>query len=259
MSRRPARLLAVVAACVAASLPAASQAVPPTEITGKGGPVVPLKNAAMIVKRDTGYRYIAGQQDSHLTVSKVNGKVRYRDTGTRELRKIPGSCNRQRVAKGIAAVCSIPAKFGGNHKMFLEVWPRLGNDFVSGSDLPAMFRLWTLADRGRDTVIGGAGNDFVNGAQDADKARGGAGRDWIRTGLGNDRISGGLGNDQLVGVDGSDVIRGGAGDDRVGGGPGGDELWADGGRDMVACGGGRDRARIDRADRTTECESVARY
>ncbi|HZJ05934.1 MAG TPA: calcium-binding protein [Nocardioidaceae bacterium] len=235
-----------------------SQALPPTELTGDGGPVTPLKNAAMITKTDVGYRYIAGQQNSRLTITTVDGKLRYVDKGTRELRKIPKSCSRQAVSKGISALCNIPAKFGGGNKMFLEVWPRLGDDFVDGSTLTATFRLWVLGDRGDDTVLGGDGDDFVNGAQDNDKAWGGAGDDWIRTGKGNDKLWGGAGDDKLVGVHGNDVIYGGDGDDRVGGGPGRDVLWGDAGQDFVACGGGRDRAHIDGSDRTSKCESVLR-
>src|SRR5680860_1411056 len=85
-----------------------SQALPPTELTGDGGPVTPLKNAAMITKTDVGYRYIAGQQNSRLMITTVDGKLRYVDKGTRELRKIPKSCSRQAVSKGISALCNIP-------------------------------------------------------------------------------------------------------------------------------------------------------
>jgi Ca2+-binding RTX toxin-like protein len=99
--------------------------------------------------------------------------------------------------------------------MFLEVWPRLGHDFVDGSTLPATLRLWVLADAGNDTVYGGAGDDFVNGAHDTDRVWGGAGNDWVRGGSGNDRLYGGTGNDRLLGQDGADVVRGGAGVDRV--------------------------------------------
>lgn len=261
MFRRSVRLSLVLAAFAATtSMTAVAHAGyhPPTELTGGGGPVIPLKNAAMIVKTEGGFRYIAGQQNSHLTVSMADGKVRYVDTGTKELRDIPRACSRQSVRDGIAALCRIPAKFDDG-KMFLEVWPRLGDDFVDGSTLSARFRLWVLADAGFDTVYGGDGNDFVNGAQDNDKARGGAGNDWIRTGIGNDKLRGGTGDDKLVGVDGRDRIRGGEGNDRVGGGSGSDALWAGTGRDKVACGGGNDDAYIDGSDRASECESVARY
>jgi serralysin len=180
--RRSARFLLVLTACAAAtSVTPSAQALPPTELLGTGGPVIPLKNAAMIDRTPDGYRYRAGQQNSHLTITKVDGKLLYRDTGTRELRGIPGSCSRRSVPTGIAALCSIPV----------------------------------LADAGNDTVLGGAGDDFVNGAHDTDRVWGGPGNDWIRGGSGNDRLYGGTGNDRLLGQDGADIVRGGAGTDRV--------------------------------------------
>jgi len=222
-------------------VPIVAQALPTTELLGKHGPVVPLKNAAMLTQSKWGYRYYAGQQDSRLTVRMVDRKLLYVDAGTKELRKIPKTCERKSVKRGVAALCKVPARWHGGKAMFLEIWPRLGDDFVDTSALPARFRSWVLADAGRDVVRTGAGNDFVNGAQDADRVSGGSGNDWLRTGLGNDEIYGGAGNDKLVGVDGSDRIHAGAGSDFVG------------------CGNGRDRAMVDRADRSWKCESVARY
>ncbi len=259
MFRRSARLFVVLAAFAATTsvtTVAHADYYPPTELLGDGGPVIPLKNAAMIVRTVGGYRYMAGQQNSHLTITMASGKLLYVDTGTLDLREIPGSCSRQSVPVGIAALCKIPAKFDGN-KMFLEVWPRLGNDVVDGSTLSAMFRLWGLADAGSDTVYAGDGDDFVNGAQDGDQAWGGAGDDWMRTGLGNDRLWGGSGNDRLLGVYDRDVIHGGKGNDRVGGGPGDDRLFAGEGTDFVTCGTGRDTTRAQQADRIAKsCESV---
>jgi len=220
--------------------------------------VVPLKNAARILKTDHGYRYDAGQQNSHLVVSRVAGGLRFADTGTRELRSIPNSCSKQKVRVGVAAVCKVPRSVSTRQPMKVEIWPRLGDDFVDGSSLPAAFKLSVLADAGRDVVHGGAGNDFVNGARDKDRVSGGGGQDWIRTGLGNDSIRGGSGSDRLVGVDGDDLIRGGSGNDRVGGGAGRDTLHAGRGSDLVACGSGSDDAYVDGSDRSTECESVSR-
>jgi hypothetical protein len=259
--RRFARFFLVLTACAATtiSMTSVAQALPPTELIGGGGPVIPLKNAAMITKTADGYRYQAGQQDSRLTITKVGNSLRYVDTGTRELREIPGSCVRESVPTGIAALCRIPARFDGENLMFLEVWPRLGDDFVDGSTLPALFRMWVLADAGNDVVRGGAGDDFVNGAQDTDKAWGGAGDDWIRGGIGNDRLRGEDGNDRLVGQDGGDRLRGGEGDDRVEGGAGRDALWADAGQDLVNCGDGADDAYVDSSDRTVTCETSSAY
>jgi hypothetical protein len=255
--RRSLRLALVLAAVVATTtLASTAHADPPTELMGDGGEPIPLKNAAMITKTGVGYRYQAGQQDSHLVVTQVGRRVRFVDTGTAELRRIPGSCRRERVRVGIAASCRVAARFTEADPMFLEIWPRLGNDVIDGSALPASYRLWALVDAGNDTVYGGAGDDFVNGAQNNDKAWGGAGDDWIRTGIGRDRIWGGAGDDKLAGVDGADQVHGGDGDDRVYGGSGNDRLWGDTGDDRVVCAGGTDRAWIDGADRPLACESV---
>jgi len=257
--RTSARSVLVVAACAAATaLPAVAQALPPTELLGNGPKPIPLKNAAMITMEDTGYRYRAGQQNSHLTITLVDGGLLYVDTGTRELRQIPGTCTRRSVDRGIAAFCTIPDRFDEDRKMFLEVWPRLGDDYVDGSSLPSRFRLWVLADAGNDRVYTGAGDDFVNGAQDNDRVWGGAGDDWIRTGIGNDELWGDEGNDKLVGTDGADALHGGSGNDRVGGGSGGDRLWGDLGQDVVACGSGADDAFLDGADRANGCETTTR-
>lgn len=179
------------------------------------GPVEPMKNQAKVVRTKYGYRLTAGQQNSHLKVTLVGGKLRFRDTGTRSWKSLPQTCKAQRVSPGIAAVCRPPSSTSTANPTLLEVHPRLGNDYVDGRSLPSVYEMAVLADAGRDTVFTGGGNDFINGAQDPDQAHGGAGKDWIRTGTGNDRIWGNAGNDYLVGGEGRDTINGGPGDDRV--------------------------------------------
>lgn len=260
MIRKTRFALALGLVAVTASITSVSHAdyQPPTALMG-GGTFIPLPDAAMIVRTEGGFRYIAGQQDSHLTVTAADGKLSFADTGTEKLKDIPRACTRQSVTEGIAAVCRIPAKFA-DMEMYVEVWPRLGDDFVDGSTLSDAFRLWVLADAGLDEVHGGAGDDFVNGAHDRDRAWGGAGDDWIRTGTGDDEIWGDGGNDKLVGTDGADTVHGGDGTDRVDGGPGKDQLYADdgAGSDIAACGTGTDTAYVDAGDKATACESVTR-
>lgn len=270
MFRRFARLAPVLALTSAAATMAVTASVEADAAGRSAGPtapftkaimhnnVIPLVHAAMITRTRHGYLYRAGQQNSHLVVTRVKAGVRFRDTGTRTWRSVASGCKRQKVRVGIAAVCGVSRSTSGRHPMLLEIWPRLGNDFVDGHTLPAAFEMAVLADAGRDIVLGGAGNDFINGAQNGDRVRGGGGNDWLRTGIGDDRIWGGSGNDDLVGVEGRDTIRGGGGNDRVGGGPGNDRLFAGGGRDAVVCGSGADAARADGSDRVNQCESVRR-
>lgn len=246
MFRRSARPFAVLVAVSAAGLAITSSGgvaqayTPPTALVGHGPKATPLKNAAMIEKTDGGYRFKAGQQNSHITVTLSNGKLRFADTGTRELRDIPGSCSKQRGVKGIAAVCNVSGSHSPSHPLYIEVWPRLGNDSVNGSTLPASTRLWVLTDAGDDTVYGGAGRDFVNGAKGRDHVQGGGGSDWLRTGDNGDSISGGAGNDKLVGGSGGDTIRTGSGTDTAG------------------CGPGSDLATVSGGDHTNSCERVRR-
>lgn len=254
-------LALVVSATAAASLslvPSAAQALPPTELMGDRGPVIPLKDGAMLTRSDWGYRYRAGQQDSNLTVTYDDGRLLYVDTGTKELRKLAGSCRRVDVDRGIAASCKIPDKFSGDKKMFLEIWPRLGDDTVDAHTLGSKFRLWALMDDGKDTVYAGAGDDFVNGAMGVDKIVGGTGDDWLRAGTENDDVWGGDGNDKIVGGDQADAIHGGSGNDWLGGGNGNDSIWAEIGRDVLSCGSGGDGAHGDGDDRFSACESVSR-
>lgn len=261
MLRRSARLLLVLAAVTASATltpVATADYHPPTVLKGQFGPASDLHQAATIKKTDGGYRFIAGRQDSHLTVTARAGKLHFRDTGTRYLKGIPSSCHRQAASPGIAATCSIPAKYGPSHRMYVEIWPRLGDDYIDGSQLSSTFRFWVLSDAGRDTVLGGHGADFVNGAADADRVHGGGGNDWIRTGKGDDHVWGDAGADKLVGAEGADVLYGGTGADKLYGSGGHDVLWAasDGSHDALNCGGGRDRAHVDGGDRRRECERV---
>jgi Ca2+-binding RTX toxin-like protein len=260
MFRRSVRFaLALAAAAATTSIATAAHADPITEITPTSNiEIVPLKNAAMIEKTQWGYRYTSGQQNGHLTVTMVDGKLLYTDTGTQELRKRPKSCTEQTVDVGIQVLCRVPARFADASQMFLEIWPRLGNDYTNGATLPAKFRMWVLADTGDDTFFGGAGDDFFNGGRGTDETHGGDGADWIRTGLDDDTIFGDGGSDLLVATDGTDVVHGGSGDDKMYGGTGNDRLFADGGKDSLQCAGGSDSAYADSDDRTSQCEDVIR-
>ena len=228
MSFRPARAAVAAVACAVLSVTMPSGAVAgqpagygPSDpfddaLMGEGGPAEPMKNLAKIVRTQYGYRYTAGQQASRLTIALTStGKLRFRDAGTRSWKSLPNACTAQRVSTGVAAVCRVPGTTSAADPTLLEVHPRLGNDYVDGRTLPAVFEMAVLADAGQDLVFTGKGNDFVNGAQDADRIHGGAGKDWIRGGKGNDRIWGDAGDDYLVGQDGRDAIDGGSGRDRI--------------------------------------------
>jgi hypothetical protein len=210
-----------------------------TELMGQFGTPIPLKNMALLTRTTHGYRYRAGQQNSHLVVTESGSSIRFRDRGTRRWKSaVPRGCHRQKVRRGIAATCRVPGWVTTGKPLLVEVWPRLG-------------------DEGDDTVRFGAGPDFFNGHSGTDVVDGGAGNDWIRAGLDDDLVHAGSGNDKVVGMQGADVIYGEDGDDKLYGTEDDDQLFAGTGTDFVSCSSGTDTATVDSADRTTsDCETV---
>ncbi len=261
---------ALVTVIGAGSGPARGQGTPPrgagtagppypysTELMG-GGAFLSLPDQAALTRTDHGYLYRAGQQDSHLVVTLTSDGIRFADTGTGSFRKLARACREEKAEPGIAAVCPVPAAMSTTEPLLVEVWPRLGDDFLDGSSLPATVAMTMLGDAGHDEALFGAGPDFFNGFTGRDRVSGGGGADWIRTGSGADRVWGGDGDDQLVGTDGRDTFYGEAGDDLVGGGAGNDRLDGGAGVDLVRCEGGTDAVVTDGRDRLRECEVVDR-
>ncbi len=219
---------------------------------------IPLKNQAKISRSRTGYIYRAGQQDSHLRITRTKRGIRFHDAGTRRWHSMAKSCRKVRARRGVAAVCRVPSATSKRNPLLLQIWPRLGDDFVDGHTLPASLDLSVLGDAGDDVALLGAGDDFFNGAFGRDRVRGGAGSDWLRTGDHADVLRGGRGHDRLVGVGGNDVVKGGRGNDRVEGGPGRDRLYSGRGRDRISCAGGRDVATVIGPGPVSRCERVLR-
>lgn len=113
--------------------------------------------------------------------------------------------------------------------------------------------------RADDCLVGGARSDRISGAGGTDRLTGNRGNDRLRGGPGDDLLNGGAGEDRLYGDAGNDMLVGGPGRDRLSGGRGHDFLVAaDGRADVVICGPGHDSAAVDRHDRVSGCEKVAR-
>jgi hypothetical protein len=224
------------------------------------GGVIPLKDKAIINRTPNGWLYRAGQQNSQLTVTMVQGRSAYRlqfvDTSTQSWLWLPKRCHRLEVPQGVSASCRVNPRFTVQQPMLVEIWPRLGDDTVDTSALPALFDVSILGDDGDDVAYLGAGNDFFNGAQGSDTVHGGDGRDWLRTGLEDDSIDGGPGNDYLVGVDGDDALDGGQGDDKIYGSDGNDHHFSGPGDDYVSCGDGFDTAVYKNTDHAVSCETL---
>ena len=261
-------LLAASAMAAVTAGPAAAGEPPPgadagppysfvTELMGLPGTAEPLKNQAVIDKSLHGYQFRSGQQNGHLVVTLVAGGIRFADKNTETWKKLAAGCDRQKAAAGVAAVCNVPKSVTENAPMLVEIWPRLGNDFTDTSALPASFAVTVLGDRGKDTALFGAGDDFFNGFTGNDVVRGGAGNDWIRSGVGNDTVNGGPGDDDVVAKEGHDAVRGGSGNDRLWGGDGDDKLSGGAGMDYQLCGNGHDNVVLDRDEhKFSNCETM---
>jgi hypothetical protein len=220
-------------------------------------PELRVKDQAILARTEHGYRLWSGGQDSHLTVTLVDGKLRFRDTGTKSFKRLSPKCQREKVRVGISALCKVPADITNRRPLLIEIWPRLGNDYTDASTLPATFSVTMLSDEGNDVAKFGAGRDFFNGHLGRDRVWGGGGNDWIRGGDGNDLIFGGGGNDDIVGMEENDTVYGGGGDDRIWTGPGGDDLIGDEGADLLICGTGNDTATPDSSDRVARnCDHI---
>jgi VCBS repeat-containing protein len=94
------------------------------------------------------------------------------------------------------------------------------NDVLSGRD------------NRNDIMIGGRGDDHLQGLGGHDQLFGGAGNDRLDGGAGNDVLDGGAGDDQLIGGSGNDLLYGGSGNDVFDAGSGNDNAYGSSGRDV---------------------------
>ena len=103
--------------------------------------------------------------------------------------------------------------FGSRRLVGMELIGGEGDDHLNGGRAP-------------DTLVGGPGKDVIHGAGQGDGLQGGRGDDRLEGGSGRDRLSGGKGQDRLLARDGHA--------DRVNGGPGKDAAQVDPTLDHVA-------------------------
>ncbi len=109
---------------------------------------------------------------------------------------------------------------------------RGGGDDIVGTDVAALSDKLIGGD-GDDVIEGRAGNDLIFGDAGDDELLGGDNNDTVEGGTGNDKIAGGAGNDILRGGDGNDTLIGGAGADNMDGGAGLDRLQFSGGTGTI--------------------------
>ncbi len=89
-------------------------------------------------------------------------------------------------------------------------------------------------------ILGGDGNDTLDGGDGNDSLRGQIGIDTLSGGSGDDILGGGQGNDNLYGQSGRDILGGGQGNDILGGGRDVDSLNGHDGDDRLSGGFGGD-------------------
>lgn len=235
-------------------------AVPPAQARPAPGPTVETKalaRPATLKKVDGGYYYGVWGQNNEVTVTLVEGGLKFRDPKPVRWENLADVCTKKRVRRGVKAICPVPDGVTPASPLTITFEMRLGDDTVDTTALPAEFRAEVLADAGRDTVRTGAGDDFINGAFDHDEIWAGDGKDWVRSGEAADKVFGEAGQDRLVGGEVGDVLHGGDGNDSIEGGPGDDTLYGDLGADTIKCGDGDDAAEDDPADTQFACEHVA--
>ncbi len=128
-----------------------------------------------------------------------------------------------RPFKDAAGILSLPSSYLSNiaSDSFLSfkrgdlkvIYGTPGSDNLNSSNAELSFDIYFGF-----LMVGGAGNDTLNGDPFADELQGGEGSDVLNGALGNDTLIGGADNDTLNGGLGDDLFIGGAGDDSIDGG-----------------------------------------
>lgn len=131
---------------------------------------------------------------------------------------------------------------------FTNILGGAGNDTLEGSRYDNLIEGGygddnIEGDSGNDTLRGGVGNDQILGGEMADTLLGDGGFDTILGDEGDDYINGGFGADLLRGGTGNDLIYGGDGFDNIYGDAGNDTLFAGSSADRVFGGDGNDLIR----------------
>ena len=160
------------------------------------------------------------------------------------------------------------AMTGGGGADFLNGIPKRRNLLLGGSGND------TIEGRNRaDCLFGQSGGDnAINGGSGDDWLRGDDGTDYLYAGGDDDLIQGGRANDEIVGGAGNNSIHGGPGSERtlrrVGGGSIGGSIRGGSGRDLIVdikghneidCGVGIDRVVSNEQSRVAaNCEHITR-
>src|SRR6185369_1534756 len=94
--------------------------------------------------------------------------------------------------------------------------------------------VWAVSDVKAAALLGGTGNDTIQGYATNDALSGNGGNDTLYGRAGNDLLDGGTGDDTLYGEAGNDTLTGGAGNDNMQGGVGDDTFDGGAGNDVMS-------------------------
>lgn len=114
-----------------------------------------------------------------------------------------------------------------------------------GGETPGILVTGTSAD---ETLLGGLGNDTIDGQGGRDRLEGDIGDDLLIGGGTQDVILGGFGNDTILAAGGDDRLNGTQGDDSVDAGGGNDLITVNGGADTILGGLGNDTINMALSD-----------
>ncbi|MEJ8632039.1 hypothetical protein [Streptomyces sp. MS2.AVA.5] len=163
-----------------------------------------------------------------ISVWQVGDTIRVRDTGDSIVAF--GGCTAlsttEAVCPGAGSLTEVVVNAGDQADNAMSSLASAGVTLVGGA--------------GDDSLQGGSANDTLEGDEGSDFLSGGGGNDTLIGAGGADRIFGGAGNDSIEGRADSDVVNAGAGNDVVSGGNGGDQIGTGTGNDFVEGGAGRD-------------------
>lgn len=142
----------------------------------------------------------------------------------------------------------IDQRTSANSMLLLHDWPQVGStNLTTGGALFTginVSQLEVYGSLGNDQLVGGNGDDLIDGGPGNDQISGGLGRDTLRGGSGNDVITDDDGFNLMEGGPGNDLLVGRSGDTLLGG-EGNDQLIIDGTQGVIDGGDGVDQFALN--------------
>jgi Ca2+-binding RTX toxin-like protein len=178
-----------------------------------------------------------------LSVALTSGTLQI--DGTRHSDAIAVTVDSTREGRLLVTVNGVSESIRAKNVKQISINAGLGTDTVNlHPDTDVDKPMTILGGSGNDNLNGEGGKSFINGEDgddlisgshsNDDTINGGDGEDFILAGNGDNVISGGADNDHITCGTGNDFVSGGAGNDIVDGGGGRDTLQGDNGLDFLS-------------------------